>query len=457
MKHTRTFRAIFYLTIALFVFLSVDAQSSDGYWEMVGYGRVISMKGDKIKVYDVNEMSCVNQVKIRLHEIGEISDVTENTLTIQSGINVYTFNRIDALPELCGQNKSKKNDPLYNFDSMWYTFKENYCYFEERDIDWDAYYKKYRSQLNAQTDDVELYKVMDEMLKSIGDDHIGFEGPKKVVKAYREKYPPAGDAARRGKFLKILNLSEKIADQYCEDHRVYNNGLVRWGMLQDDVAYVQINAMMAMADYGIPQSDEFVDFWKSYLKTAAKKERQDLDEIAGAKKVIEKILAELDAEHYVVDLRFNPGGKDEVALEFINHLTDSRSKTFSKKTRLGDGYTEETDFYFEPAESNFTGDVYLLLSYETSSAAEIFSMSSLAAPNFTRIGGRTNGIFSDVLEKQLTPDGSNYENKGIGVDYDLDYPADGWAFYDLILEQLPDGDSAIAKALELIAVKKIKK
>jgi C-terminal processing protease CtpA/Prc len=83
--------------------------------------------------------------------------------------------------------------------------------------------------------------------------------------------------------------------------------------------------------------------------------------------------------------------------------------------------------------------------------------------NSTRIGSRTEGVFSDILDKTLpnewefglssevyqTLKGINYEGLGIPPDVDMGYPRDTQLFLKKVLLALPTGDRAIMKALEL--------
>ncbi len=82
---------------------------------------------------------------------------------------------------------------------------------------------------------------------------------------------------------------------------------------------------------------------------------------------------------------------------------------------------------------NYTGDIVVLTSQQTPSAAEVFLLGLQARGNVTFIGERSYGAFSDVLakalpngwgitlsnERYLNSQGKNYENIGLPVDHEF--------------------------------------
>ena len=48
-------------------------------------------------------------------------------------------------------------------------------------------------------------------------------------------------------------VRKDILEKYVDEINEYNKGVIRWGNINDDVLYVQINGMDLTADYGINQ------------------------------------------------------------------------------------------------------------------------------------------------------------------------------------------------------------
>ncbi len=438
-----------------------------GVWKQVGYGRVLEIKENTIKMYDLSKVSCVFTNKEELSNIGKVTKATENTVIIRSGINDMEFKRIAKLPELCSKNANKKNDPLFNFDSLWHTFNEHYAYFKTRNIDWDDYYKKYRSRLSSKSTKLEFYEVVKEMLDSINDGHINFQAPRVIRKAYSEKKKKKSKAAPSdiSQILAQQKITAAIAERYAKNLKTYNSGVLRWGMIEGDIAYLQINFMFLMSKQNIPENASFVEFIQKYMQIVEENDEQENDEVKGAINAMKTILNDTkDANAFIIDIRFNPGGTDTVPLAFLSHFTNTRKKAFTKKARLGNGFAKTQEVFIDPINSSFKGNVYLLTSHLSSSAAEIMSISTIEFPNIKRIGSNTGGIFSDILEKQLPNGweyslsnevyqdlkGVDYENKGIPPHYEIKYPKEPEAFFEQVSNELKDGDKAIEKALNLI-------
>ena len=85
-----------------------------------------------------------------------------------SALSPMSFHRIPNLPALT----SATDDPEFNFEVFWRTFKENYAYFELYDVDWDTQYQLYRPQVTSNTTQGELFDVMSTMLRPIEDFHL---------------------------------------------------------------------------------------------------------------------------------------------------------------------------------------------------------------------------------------------------------------------------------------------
>lgn len=447
--------------------------SPNGVWEQVGYGRIVEIKDSVLKVYDNCKVGCDFSFEEALKEVGEVSYVGADSLTIKNGFCEYDFIRLDEFPSICTTNtEALKKNPYYNFEVLWNTFNEQYCYFETRKIDWEPKYAEYRDKLSLESTDLELYTVMSDMLETLDDGHVTLNAPDEIIQAYRKDKKQEEEKEVPKSTKSTYELSQEVefglAERYLDSVHILNSGVVKWGMIDGDVAYIQTQFMLLLADYDLPKDLDFREFWGAYWEHAATVENQTQDEIDAAKAIMDNILTELKgAKAYIIDMRFNGGGKDEAALSMMGHFTDKTWKVGHKKARKGKGFTRNLDINLEPSDIRFTGDVFVLTSRRTSSAAEIFVMASLKLPNVTRIGSPTHGVFSDQLEKKLPngweytmsneiymdSEGKDYEHIGIPADYEIEYPKDKREFYEQLLGDLKDGDAAIEKALSLIKEK----
>jgi carboxyl-terminal processing protease len=137
-----------------------------------------------------------------------------------------------------------------------------------------------------------------------------------------------------------------------------------------------------------------------------------------------------DITTLIIDLRFNGGGEDENSMTWASWLVNA-SKTVIKRTaRWGNSVTEPTYVTITPQQNAFDGNIIVLTSQFTVSAAENFLLALQQYDHVTVIGEQTQGAFSDMLGKNL-PNGfeftlSNeifsdlnnnlYEGKGLPTD-----------------------------------------
>jgi C-terminal processing protease CtpA/Prc len=135
---------------------------------------------------------------------------------------------------------------------------------------------------------------------------------------------------------------------------------------------------------------------------------------------------------------------------------------FTKKAKLGDGYTKPIKVELLATDNAFKKPVYLLTSKESASATEIMILASLSLENVTRLGGTSEGVFSDIFDRllpngwefglsnevYLDTKGNNYEGKGISPDVDLNHSTEKQEFLSTIMNNLSsNGDATIEKLI----------
>ena len=455
------------LFVSLFLLLcsTIYAQedtSIDGVWQMRGYGWIFSIDKDLIKTYDITSVSCLPSAEFPSEMILEDYTVKDNVLTTKVGLSTYVLDKLAELPDLCTimLSRKQKKDPILNFDVLWHTFNEQYAYFDLRNTDWDASYKKYRSQVTSTTSDVELYSIIYKMLEEIGDGHVDIEASDKIMeKALGEE--------EEGDDISFKNLWMDIAHYYVKDLKTHNYTKSVWGTINDNVGYLQVNDMVAQAYYGITPDMPKKEAQKLYSRAVASSNNHMYDETQGMRKTMQRVLKDLEGvEHIIIDVRFNGGGYDSVSYEIIRAMATQPFVGFKKYARLENGTTEPYLYKVTPAEKTFKGDVYILQSPFSGSATETMLLASMQMPNITRIGTASEGILSDALEKVLpngwtytlsneayvTPQGVNYENVGIPVDQEFNYSQNAKTFFNTLNQNIvsKEGDAAIEYVLENI-------
>lgn len=455
-----------YITIILLFFPTLtNAQNHNGTWESIGYGRLLTIENENFEIKDYTNISCISSMKGKMDELTDKITLENDTLTIKNGINDYFFVRSNS--NKCTNQKKKKNDPIYNFEVLAETFKNHYAYFKERNIDWDKMYHKYRSRITKHTTKPELYLAINEMLDKFGDEHIQFSAPDKIEKKALQLLAKKSDEEKPKK-IPSWKLAKQVAENYLNPIKSKRGGTIRWGILNDNIGYLQVNQMLGFGDYGIDDSATVPEFWQKYIPIMSRKSVLALtnDEHSGISNLMDEVMKDLkNTKALILDTRFNGGGKDEVGLEILSRFNPEKKQVGIKKAISGNGFSNEVPLYIEGTENAYTKPIYLLTTRASASATEICVLASLSLENITRIGGNTEGITSDMLDKTLPNgwefslsneiyldnNGKNYEHTGITPDilvYKSDTRAEQFQTIKTGLENKKD--LAIEKTMELI-------
>lgn len=401
---------------------SAGGHKFDGVWASEGYGRLMQVDGGKMKIFQVTGISCtlIEQEPLDgfLHYINRI-DMTEKdhiSFYDEGGITRYDYSKLKGLPKNC--TDAVNSDPEHNFDVFWHAFNDNYAFFDLHDVDWDEIYRTYRSMVNKDTTEEQLFAVMVKMIKVLNDGHVTLRG---MGKRESSGHPGTLKKLLRKSLskqkVKVRPAAKKIiAEHYLGDtkHEAINGNQFTWGWAAHGIGYLSIDSMASYL------ADDDASLW---------------DSLRLVDKVMAQVLTDLDgAKSFIVDARWNGGGYDANALVIASYFTDQHLLAFTKRARNGEGYNPAQEIFIPHyASKTFAGPVVYLCDKDTFSAAEIFSMAMQAMPNVTSMGEQTGGALSDMLsfmlpngweltmsnEVYIASDGKLYEGLGIPVDVEL--------------------------------------
>lgn len=414
-----------------FVAMAQD-ESLDGVWLSDGYGYLFEVQDNQFVFYELTSISCIQVMKLEIVD-NTVPDLNLNfhmegdQLVITDSMTLYiTATKQETLPALCENGGTATDDPELNFEVFWQMFNEQYAFFDLREVDWQAQYDLYRPQVTPETTPDELFALLSNMISPLKDGHVSLSSDS-------DEYTPGLEPEWLAESGEVLG---DYLGSYLSSGEVTQaaDSVLWYTRLSDTVGYIFILDMMS---YGTDESGS--------LEVAAS--------------AIDQALVELgDVETIIVDVRFNGGGQDAIALEIAGRFADQSYLAFSKQTRDGDGFTPLMEYQVVPAgEKRFTGETIVLTSGLTASAAEIFVMAMGALPNVTIMGEPTAGGHSDILSRTLpngwsvglsnqvyyASDGQVYE--GVGMPPDVVVPLDIEAF-------LAGNDTSIAAAIEYAAV-----
>lgn len=452
-----------------------------GIWIEEGSGFAVDIKpsSENITAYNYTRATCTknNTFSIPLSSVDAaflISDYSstngqEQFIAIERGLaeqfNMGTrFIKQTALPSSCSNIADTDGfDPEFIFEHFWHAFNDYYAFFQERNVDWQAMYQNMRPRINAASSQAELFATLSEMISPLNDGHTGifvendtleddfFSEKPQAYSRYalakvlepdtdnNEIFLALSEIAKT--FSKLLtttynakNVQSHTVDIETEEGEDKPFELLTWGILENNIGYLQINAL------------EFASTVEEMLPQ------------------ILEALQETDA--LIVDVRFNGGGSDEVSLYIANFFADQKRVAYSKQNyNLGNPSPLQT-FYVEPhADINlpsYQKPITLITGPDTASAAEIFTYAMRALPHVTHIGETTNGIHSDILSFELSagwsvglshqiyqaPNGDI--NEVTGISPDTPSISTQSVFMPLAYQYFP----SIAKSMEIFGIEK---
>lgn len=372
-----------------------------GVWRSRGYGKVLLIEGDEYAFFEETAISCLKLHTGPLDELDQRYEDLEVSPGRQAfsarratGVTRVGFRRLKSLPAtLADTQKRDQDDPDYNFEVFWHTFAEHYALFTLKGVDWLQMYRKFRPRIAADSDPEVLYATLAAMLRPLRDGHVKLQTPwghynagalPAVYKRLGNELEMADEHRKVSRYLGELRdwLRDVIHEDYLGGQvRHSGNHSVEWGCLNATTGYLNIRAMAGQSG----------------------KLGHPADDLAATHAVMQQVLADLGRlPSLVVDVRGNGGGYDGVALCFAAYLMDRKRLAFTKSARHGDGFTGRQAVHVTPAAGDtYCGNLVVLTSELTASAAEIFVLALLQHPCLTLIGEPTLGILSDTLERQL--------------------------------------------------------
>jgi hypothetical protein len=241
------------------------------------------------------------------------------------------------------------NDPRSNFDALWKIIDENYCFFEYKQIDWDAVYRKYGARVKSDMGNYALFELMSEMLSELKDGHVNLIASHDMSRYWNwsEDYPSNFDADIQKKYLgRDYSIAGGMFYKILED----NVGYIYYGSFSNDVGDGNMS--------------------------------QILSQMSICKGII-------------IDVRNNGGGSltnvERIASRFFNE----RTLVGYISHKIGKGHNDFSDFYPKYINSHdkirYQKPVMVLTNRSCYSATNDFVNAMKHAPNATIVGDKTGG------------------------------------------------------------------
>jgi Peptidase family S41 len=395
----------FYTVLAVTGFANASPPKNlDGLWLTDGYRQLIEIRGDTLTINELTKLSCLqglaakrstgagaDEVRFLGSEFNEdISSFVDFRLRSGADNNRLIMHvvgtiadidlvRVAAKPAPC-LRPTVADTPINNFDVFAATYAENYPFFRLKHVDWDRVTASNRRRVTAETTPAQLLDILKSMFLPLQDAHTGIYAVSldEVAGGFRPPEPIPEEQASKALSIIDSNYVRGGLTDFC-------NGQLRFGMLDNGVAYLRI---LSYSNY-LDDAD-----FETQLKTL----ETALDAI---------FVNATQWSGLVIDVRLNGGGSDAFGISIASRLASSPYLAYYKVIR-NDPWVESSRSRPQPiivrpvARPSFNGKVTLLIGNQSVSAAETQAQALLdRVPRVTMIGENTQGVFSDVLQRKL--------------------------------------------------------
>lgn len=126
----------------------------------------------------------------------------------------------------CVDEDAFGNDPAGNFEALWKIMDEHYCFFGEKNVDWNEVHTRYARQINSQLTDAQTFEILTNMLSELRDGHVNLYSTFDVGRnwSWHEDYP--------------ANISDTLIRRYLgTDYRIASG--MQYRILDDNIGYIR--------------------------------------------------------------------------------------------------------------------------------------------------------------------------------------------------------------------------
>lgn len=317
----------------------------------------------------------------------------------------------------CHQLADWHNTPQDNFDALWTLVDEHYCFFDEKEVDWDACRQRYGKRIYAGMSSQMLFQVCSEMLDELKDGHVNLSSYANT--SYYTKwwsdYPQ--------------NYDERLVEQHYLGFDCRRLGSVKYAILRENIGYI------SYPSFATGLGDGNIDAILSYFSVCT---------------------------GLIIDIRDNGGGNMTSSDKLASHFVQERTLAGYMVSKSGPGHSDFAEpfaYYIEPASAPhllWDKPVAVLTNRSTFSAANNFVSVMQYLPQVRIVGARTGGGSGMPISMEL-PCGwsvrmsslSVLDAKGLTTEWGIE-PSAGCEVALDPLQALDGRDTMIERAIEVL-------
>lgn len=249
----------------------------------------------------------------------------------------------------CVDEEEYADTPQGNFEALWKIMDQHYCFFSEKNIDWDNVYQRYSRQIDQNMTESQLFEVLCNMLGELRDGHVNLYSTFDVGRnwSWREDYPS--------------NYSDTLSRQYLgTDYRIASG--IYYRILDDNIGYMRC-ATFANG-FGEGNLDDIMNYF-------------------------------LTCRGLIIDIRSNSGGLISAAEQLAARFTDEDILVGYVQHKTGQGHNDFSAMQeqrLRPSQGiRWHKPVAVLTNRTVFSAANEFVKYMRCCPRVITVGDNTGG------------------------------------------------------------------
>ncbi|MDE5800643.1 MAG: S41 family peptidase [Paramuribaculum sp.] len=252
----------------------------------------------------------------------------------------------------CHHIDDYSNDNMGSFQALWNEIDRHYCFFNEKDVDWNEVYTRYAPLVSNKMSREDFFALMAKMIDELRDGHTNLSSPfaTSYYRAWWSDYPQ--------------NYDGRLIEQYYFNFNYRQIGSFTYEILPQNIGYVRVPTF----ESGLGAGN--IDYIISYFSKCT---------------------------GLIIDVRDNGGGNLTNVEDLVNRFISKRTLAGYIIHKTGPGHNDFDEpfaYYFNPAGPDHLGwtkPVVVLTNRSTFSAANNFVSIMKLLPQVTVIGDTTGG------------------------------------------------------------------
>lgn len=253
------------------------------------------------------------------------------------------------LASSCITEDTYDDNPKGNFEALWKIMDEHYCFFNEKQVDWNAVHDEYAKRIDNGMSEGQLLEVLGDMLATLRDGHVNLYAGFDMARywGFHENYPS--------------NYQDTLINKYLgRDYKIA--GTLRYRILDDNIGYIRCST-----------------FSQSFGKST-----------------LSDILTYLaPCNGLIIDLRNNGGGQITAAEELAARFTNDKTLVGYMQHKTGKGHSDfssRREQRISPSNGvRWQKNVVVITNRAVYSAANEFVKYMKCFPRVTLLGDHTGG------------------------------------------------------------------